>query len=423
MKKYILLIFMLTCSALGFSQVDFNQWFLPKSIRIDYFLTGDAKSQNIFFDGLSEEQYWSGSPNSLIDPFSYGSYKVEVKDKETGKLIYSRGFCTLFQEWQTIEEAKTTPKAFEQVTRIPYPKKPVIVEFFGRQRNGLFNSLYKLDVDPNSIFVVREKNVSYPVTQIVANGKPEQMLDITFIAEGYMATQMEKFKADVKHFYDYLITQEPFSRYKDKINIWAVESPSEQEGPDNPGKNVWNRTPVGSTFYTFGIDRYLTTTKFKSVMNVASNAPGDLVYIIINSSDYGGGGIYNHYNVATSNHKLSDKVFIHELGHGIVGLGDEYIDSDNENFYPKEIEPWEPNLTTLVNFDSKWKSQLDQSVVIPTPAVPENSDKLGVFEGGGYVEKGIYRPMMECRMRSNSRKGFCKVCASAIEKMLKYYTE
>ncbi len=418
----MIFLLMSTCTILGYSQVDYSQWFLPKALRIDYFLTGDSKTQSIYLDVLSEEQYWSGSPNSLIDPFNYGSYRVEVKDKETGTLIYSRGFCTLFQEWQTIEEAKLTPKAFEQVTRIPYPKKPVVVEFSGRQRNGIFVSLYKLDVDPNSIFIVREKNVSYPVSQVVNNGKPEHMLDITFVAEGYTATQMEKFKADVKHFYDYLISQEPFDKYKDKINVWAIESPSEQEGPDNPGKNIWNKTPVGSTFYTFGMDRYLTTTKFKSVMNVASNAPGDLVYIIINSVDYGGGGIYNHYNVTTSGHKLSDKVFIHELGHGIVGLGDEYIDSANENFYPKDIEPWEPNLTTLVNFDAKWKNQLEKGVVIPTPAKPENFNNLGVFEGGGYVEKGIYRPMMECRMRSNSPKGFCKVCASAIEEMLKYYS-
>lgn len=423
MRKLIFFLLMSAFTTLGYSQVDFNQWFLPKSLRIDYYLTGDSKSQNIFLDGLSEEQYWSGSPSSLIDPFSFGSYLVEVKDKETGKLIYSKGFCTLFQEWQTTDEAKVTPKSFEQVTRIPFPKKQVIVEFLGRKRDGQFSSLYKFEVDPTSIFISKENVSAYPVTQIVNSGKPEYSLDITFIAEGYTVEQMKAFRDDVKRLYDYLISMEPFNRYKDKINVWAVESPSLQVGPDNPGKNIWNKTPVGTTFYTFGTDRYLTTLKFKSLMDVAANAPGDIVYILVNSTEYGGGGVFNHYNVSTANHRLSEKVFIHEFGHGLAGLGDEYFGSEvaYSDFYPQEVEPWEPNLTTLVNFDSKWKRMLNPKVSIPTPVNDETKLNVGVFEGGGYASKGVYRPMFDCRMRTNEAKGFCPVCINAIESIIESY--
>ncbi|RPH30445.1 MAG: peptidase [Bacteroidales bacterium] len=425
MKKLLILAMVLLYSTLGISQIDYSDWFLPKALRIDYFLTGDSQRQGIFLDGLSEEPYWSGYSNTLIDPFSYGSYKVDVKDKETGKLLYSRGFCTLFQEWQTTDEAKVTPKAFEQVTRIPFPKKPVAVEFEGRQKNGVFASLYRFEIDPSSIYISREQGNKYPVTPIVNNGKPEQMLDITFIAEGYTLTQMESFRGDVKRLYDYLVSQEPFSKYKGKINIWAVESPSEQAGPDNPGKSIWNKTPVGTTFYTFGTDRYLTTLKFKSVMDVAANAPGDIVYILVNSTDYGGGGVYNHYNVSTANHRLSDKVFIHEFGHGLAGLGDEYYSSDvaYSDFYPKDVEPWEPNLTTLVNFESKWKGMLEPNTPIPTPVNDASKGRIGVFEGGGYVSKGVYRPAYDCRMKSNEAKGFCPVCVKAIEDVLIFYTK
>ena len=425
MKRLFLLVLVSTYSTLGFSQFEFNEWFLPKALRIDYFLTGDSEKQSIYLDGLGEEPFWSGSSNTLIDPFNYGSYKVEVNDKETGKLIYTRGFCTLFQEWQTTDEAKITPKAFEQVARIPFPKKVVNVEFKGRQRDGVFVSLYKFEIDPSSIFISRESVSKYPVSQIVNNGSPEHMLDITFIAEGYKLDEMKSFRDDVKRMYDYLISQEPFNRYKDKINIWAIESPSEQSGPDNPGKNIWNKTPVGTTFYTFGTDRYLTTLKFKSVMDVAANAPGDIVYILVNSTEYGGGGVYNHYNVSTAHHRLSDKVFIHELGHGLAGLGDEYYGSEvaYSDFYPKGVEPWEPNLTTLVAFDAKWKTMLEPGTPIPTPVDEIFKDKVGVFEGGGYVNKGVYRPAFNCRMKSNEAKGFCPVCAKAIEEVLKYYTE
>lgn len=425
MKKILLVLLLIANSTLSFSQVVFDEWFLSKALRIDYFLTGDSEKQSIYLDDLKEEPYWSGSKNGLIDPMKYGSYLVEVSDKETGKQIYSRGFCTLFQEWQTTDEAKITPKAFEQVTRIPFPKKIVVVEFKARQKNGNFSSLYKFEIDPNSMFINKDKMTSFPVNEIVKNGNSEKMLDITFIAEGYTIEQMKSFNEDVKRLFDYLISQEPFNRYKDKINIWAVESPSEMEGPDNPGKNIWNKTPVGTTFYTFGTDRYLTTLKFKSVMDIAANAPGDVVYILVNSKEYGGGGVYNHYNVSTAGHRLSNKVFIHEFGHGLAGLGDEYYTSDvaYENFYPKDVEPWEPNLTTLVNFDSKWKNMVEPGLSIPTPVNAENKGKVGVFEGGGYVAKGVFRPMIDCRMKSNEAQGFCKVCAQAIESMLKFYTE
>lgn len=423
MVRLLCFVLLAFTSMLGSAQVQFNDWFLPKALRIDYFLAGDYQKQNIYLDGLREEPYWSGSPNGLIDLSDYGSYKVEVTDKASGKLLYSRGFCTLFQEWQSTDEAKLTPKAFEQVTRIPYPKNPVIVEFKARNWEGVFTSLYRLEVDTRSLYISRELPSVYPVTEIVKNGAPEKMLDITFIAEGYTVKQMEKFRGDVRRLYDYLVSQEPFDKYKDKINVWAVESPSEQEGPDNPGKRIWNKTPVGSSFYTFGVDRYLTTLKFKSVMDIAANAPGDQVYILINSNEYGGGGVYNHYNVSTSDHFLSTKVLVHEFGHGLAGLGDEYIDSSLENFYNKAIEPWEPNLTTLVNFDSKWKGLVDKGITIPTLYSSDNKGKVGAFEGAGYVNQGIYRSMMDCRMRTNEAKGFCKVCADAIDKVMQFYVK
>lgn len=217
------------------------------------------------------------------------------------------------------------------------------------------------------------------------------MLDITFIAEGYTQSQMKSFQEDVKRMYDYLITQEYFIRYKDKINVWAVESPSDQSGLVNPGKNIWHRSLAGTSFSTFGTDRYLTTLKFKSVMDIAACAPGDIAYILVNSNEYGGGGVYNHYNVSTVGHPLSNKVFIHEFGHGLAGLGDEYYSSEvaYSEFYPLGVEPWESNLTTLVNFDSKWKSMIESGTPIPNPADDNFKTKVGVFEGGGYVSKGV----------------------------------
>ncbi|NHB69298.1 M64 family metallopeptidase [Perlabentimonas gracilis] len=406
------------------SQIAFDSWFENKALRIDYFLAGNETVQQFFLKDLSIEPHWSGSHTQTLSNLDLGSYKVEVTDKDSNTLLYTYGFCTLFQEWQTVNEATYQSKAFEQVTRIPFPKKTVDVTFFARDKQtGKFQKLYNLEVNPNDISIIKNQWAKHPVTKIIDNGNANQNLDITFIAEGYTYNEMDKFRSDVKKLADYLFAQEPFAAYKNDINIWAVESPSEVSGPTNPRANIWNRTAVSSSFNTFGIDRYLTSTSTFKIMDIAANAPSDVVYILVNTADYGGGGIYNHYNVATSDNPLSSIVFIHELGHGLAGLGDEYYTSDvaYENFYPLDVEPWEQNITTRVNFDAKWADMLKPSTPIPTPQTKDFQKTVGVYEGGGYMSKGVYRPYIDCRMKSNEAKGFCPVCQRAIRQVLESY--
>lgn len=407
------------------AQIQFDDWFENKALRIDYFLSGKQAQQHIFLDELRAEPYWSGPHNNTIDTLNLGSYKVDVWDKETKKHLYSKGFCTLFQEWQTIREASYLDRSFEQVTRIPFPKQKVLVKFSYRDKSGKFEKLFEFDVDPNDMNINKHDVGKYKTTQVVNNGNYNNKLDIAFVAEGYLPEQMDKFIGDVKRFTDYLFSQEPFSGLKTNVNIWAIESPSKHRGPTNPGKQIWNTTAVQSSFYTFGIDRYLTTAKFKRVMDIAANAPADIVYVVVNTEEYGGGGIYNHYNVCTSDHALSNEVFIHELGHGLAGLADEYFASDvaYQDFYSSDVEPWEPNITTLVNFSSKWHDMVLPKTLIPTPATAENSTTIGVYEGAGYASKGVYRPYIDCRMKSNSAPSFCPVCKRSIERVVYSFSD
>jgi len=407
-----------------FAQSAFSKWFEYKALRIDYYLAGNANSEHFYLDDLREEPFWSGSPNSLIDNLDFGTHRVLVTDAQSGALIYSQGFCTLFQEWQTTAEAKILERAFEQVTRIPYPKQKVLVSFQTGGRDGKFTELHRLEIDPASIFINRRASKPIPNYKIVDNGHYCQKLDIAFIAEGYSNKQMDKFTGDVKRLADFLLSQPPFDEMAESINIWAVASESDGEGPSNPGTGCWNTTATQSEFYTFGIDRYLTTTRYHRVMDIAANVPADLVYILVNTGEYGGGGIYNHFCMATSDHKLSHTVFIHELGHGLAGLGDEYYTSDvaYEDFYPLDVEPWEPNLTTLVDFQSKWADMVDKETPIPTPDIRKYANSVGVFEVGGYMHKGIYRPYVDCRMHSNNASTFCPVCRRAISRVIATYT-
>jgi hypothetical protein len=405
------------------AQGSFEKYFTDKVLRFDFMLAGNSQNTSVYPVGMKEEPFWAGSNTNLVNTFNSGNFKYELFDTADSTLIYSRAFCTLFQEWQTTSEAKTISKSFYEVATMPYPKNKVRFLLSERGRNGQFSKLYETVIDPTDYFIRKENPMSVTTTKIYGTGNPHKSVDLAFIAEGYKADEMGKFRDDVKKMADYLFAEAPFTDYRDKFNIWAVESVSQDSGTDVPGEHIYANTAVNSSFYTFDIDRYLTTQDIKSVNDFAAAVPHDYIVILINSTRYGGGGVYNYYVGTTTGHLLSPKVFIHEFGHGFAGLGDEYYSSSvaYDEFYPLNVEPWEPNLTTMVNFESKWKNMIAKDTPVPTPAEEKYNNVTGLFEGGGYSAKGIFRPELDCRMKSNGPKGYCSVCRKAIKETIEYY--
>jgi hypothetical protein len=423
MKKYLLLFTLLPY--ITFSQINFDQYFENKTLRLDYYHTGNATEDSYSFDELIEEPYWGGSKTNLLDKFDYGKYKVVVRDFDTGNEIYSRTYSTLFSEWQTTDEAKQTIKSFSETVVIPYPKDSVTVEFYSRDKKNILHKKFEYVVNPNSYFIKTERILECKNFEVIKNDDPDEAVDIVIIPDGYTKDEMDKFKKDCEKVAAYLFNASPYKENKDKFNIWGIEAPSKESGTDIPGENIWKNTVANTQFYMFDLDRYLMTSDNKTLRNLASNAPYDQIFILVNTDKYGGGSIYNHYSVCVSDNKFSEYIFTHEFGHGFAGLGDEYYTSDvayNE-FYPLDVEPIDPNLTTLVNFDSKWKNMIDKETPIPTPATKEFEKTIGVYEGGGYVAKGVYRPMQDCSMKSISVNNFCPVCKRAIKQMIDFYGE
>jgi hypothetical protein len=392
---------------------------------MDYFHTGNKEEDSYSIDELIEEPFWGGSKINLIDKFNYGKYKFEVYDEISGKLIYSRTYATLFNEWQTTEEAKQTTKSFSETVVFPYPKNPVRLEFYSRNKTNELIKKFEYKIDPTNYFIKTERSNNYESFSVVNSGEPAEKVDIVIIPDGYKADEMAKFKADCDRFAEYLFGSSPFKENKDKFNIRGIEAPSENSGTDIPAENIWKNTVVNSTFYTFDLERYLMTTANKKLRDLASFAPYDQIYILVNSDKYGGGSIYNHYSVCVSDNQYTEFVIVHEFGHGFASLGDEYYTSDvsYEEFYSTEVEPLDPNLTTLVEFDSRWKNFVEEGTPIPTPDTEEYSGVVGAFEGGGYMEKGVYRPSADCSMKSISIDNFCPVCKWAIQQMIDFYIE
>jgi len=422
MKK--ILFFSLLALAIG-AQAQFKENFKNKTLRVDYIHSGSAEVEYYRFDTLFTEKYWGGSRTNLIDAFDYGNYKFEIVDAETNELLYSRGYSSLFREYQATPEGESSCAAFDETVVFPYPKRAIKVVFYSRNKDLSWNKEFILPIDPKTRDIQKNKQNKFKKKKIHYSGKHNEKLDIVILAEGYTALEMEKFEQDCERFKGYILESEPYKQNKDKINIWAVQAISEESGTDLPGEDIWKNTAVGTNFYTFGSERYLTTEDMKSVRDVAANAPYDQIFILVNHEKYGGGGIYNYYSLGTSDNPAGDFLFQHEFGHAFAGLGDEYYTSDVavEDFYPLEAEPWEPNITTLVAFDTKWENMISQSTPVPTPATEEYESTIGVFEGGGYMAKGVFRPYVDCTMKSVIYDAFCPVCKRGIQRMIDFYAE
>lgn len=400
---------------------DYSNWFTTDVLRIDFTHVGDAKSEYYFTEQFVKEKVWAGAKTKLIDQMGYGDNFFEVYDSLSQTLIYSRGYNNLFYEWQETAEAKHSNRSFEEVLRCPFPKQTVQVKIYRRLNNGQLKQLHSLFINPKSYRINKEQKFSFKTERISGKLPANKAVDVVLLAEGYTQSEMELFRDDAQKLSEFLLNTEPFNQKKEQFNIWLVYSESKESGTDIPGDDIWKNTILNSHFYTFNSERYLTSQSIKRIHDVAALVPYDQVYVLVNSDKYGGGGIFNYYNLTSTRNKMSPWVFIHEFGHGFAGLADEYFDGSTayNDMYDLKTEPWRPNISSLVHPEKKWKDKVEKDTPIPTPATEEYKNKVGFFEGGGYVEKGIYRPYQECEMKALNN-GFCPVCQDAILKMIKF---
>ncbi|RLD57145.1 MAG: peptidase M64 [Bacteroidetes bacterium] len=420
-KLIIILLSLISCSAFA----NFDSVFYNRTLRIDYIHTGSNNTEVYSIDEVKTEPFWGGTHTQLIEGFMYGKYYFKVFDFQSGSLIYSRGYGSLFGEWQTTEEAKEIPRSFTESIIMPLPKDSAEIVFFSRNKKGVLEEKFNYIFNPNDYFISPERRLQFPSFDVFISGPPNEKVDIVILPEGYTKDEMGEFIADCQKFKEILFSFSPYKEHIDKFNIRGVLAPSPQSGTDIPADTIWKKTLLNTSFYTFDSERYCMTRDFKSVRDMAANAPYDQIYILVNSDKYGGGAIYNYYSLSVSGNLKAAKIFVHEFGHGFAGLADEYYTSDvsYSEFYPVDVEPWEPNITTLVDFDKKWKNLLDENTPIPTPDTGQYRQMLGVFEGGGYVAKGVYRPKHDCLMKSFDGDSYCEACYQAIEKMILFYTE
>jgi len=482
----IIMIIPLTVSAMA--PVKFDDYFIDKTMRIDFYHIGDAKTELVTLDQVFQYGIWAGSKKNLIDNFNNGRYYIKIYDAASGNLIYSKGFDSYFGEYQTSDEAiKGIKRTYSETALIPYPKTIIKFVLEKRNRKNKLEEFFSAEIDPSGINIIKDKveDSSVKIFYGLKSGDPHTKADIAILGEGYTLKEEKKFESDFKRFTKIFLSQEPYKSYKNNFNIYGVFKPSEESGVDEPTHGVYKNTALSCTFNSLGSERYLLTENNKALRDCASHVPYDAIYIMVNTKRYGGGGIYNLYCTFAADNQWSEYLFLHEFGHSFSGLADEYYSSDvaYNDFYPKGIEPVEPNITALLNSNNiKWKEFIAQGIEIPTPWEKEDYDekdftwqksrrelnkkiakakrnsapaeeikkleneynkedkdhafamdkylrsskywnKVGAFEGAGYSSKGLYRPMIDCIMFSKGKKPFCKVCEAAIIKVIKFYSE
>ncbi len=476
------ILFLLSCQQQ--KPTPYDMYFTQGSMRIDYFHTGDAKSEVIEIDQIYSYDIWPGSLTNLIDELNYGTYYYKIYNPDNGELIYSKGFDSYFKEYQLSQPAIAgQAKQFHESAIIPFPKSPIIFALEKRSSSGQMEEVFRKAIDP-AFAHKKPADSEVKVYTSLDNGNPNYKADIAIIAEGYTSDENQKFQDDLKRFTEVFFKAEPCRSNKQKFNIRGVFKASEDSGIDEPRAGIDKNTVVNASFNTMGSERYVLTEDNKSLRDIAGHAPYDALYIMVNHSRYGGGGIYNFYCVYTSDNIDSDYLMVHEFGHSFFGLADEYYTSSTaySDFYPTDYEPNEPNITAMKDTGNiKWKHLISSGIEIPTPwrktefdsidiewqkrraelnaniallqkngagkdeiamakadydakstqrnkevqEYLENSKfagKVGAFEGAGYASTGLYRPSINCIMFSRTDY-FCPVCQEAMLKVINTYSE
>jgi IgA Peptidase M64/Peptidase M64 N-terminus len=445
----------------------------PRTLRVDYYHGGNSKDEWFTLDRtVLEPLEWPGNLNKSIDASGLGNYLFEVREQASGKLVYSRGFSSVFAEWKTTDEAQHANRSFSESLRFPTPATPVDVSVKERDEKDPgagFHEVWKTTVDPKDKFIDRSQAASPgPVLPLQKMGDPAGKVDLLVLGDGYTASERGKFESDAKRFMEKLFATSPFKEHKSDFNVWGICPPAAESGISRPSTGIYRRSPLGASYDTFDSERYILTTDNRAMRDVASFAPYEFVEILVNGKTYGGGGIFNQYATVAIDNAWAGYVGVHEFGHHFAGLADEYYTSDVSFLADqKRTEPWEPNATALSDpAQLKWKDLVEPGTPLPTPwhkdefermeaevqkqrrqlraeNKPESemeelfrkereqevalfrtekyARKVGAFEGANYEAKGYYRPEVDCIMFTRYDK-FCAVCRRAIERVIGMYT-
>lgn len=402
----------------------FDDFFADSTLRVDYLFGADAERVSVFLDKQVKMPGWAGRRNRLTELPYESSGLITMCDAATGDTIYRNSFSSLFREWLDTDERVGRARAFQNSFLLPLPKAETIINV--ELKDGRLSTIAHMSHHyvPDDVLIEQRGGTKAEHRYLHRGGSVDRAIDVAILSDGYTEAERDSFYVHAQTAADEILRYKPFCDHPENWNFVAVWVPSQDSGVSVPRIGEWRNTSFSSHFSTFYSDRYLTTDRLFDVHDALVSVPYEHIIILANTDEYGGGGIYNSYMLTSSRHHTFKPVCVHEFGHSFGGLGDEYFYENDlmEGSYPLDIEPWEPNITTLVDFERKWKRMLPEDTPVPTLKRDAKKYPVGVYEGGGYSTKGVYRPADECRMRNNTYPEFCPVCVAALERLIEFYT-
>ncbi len=298
-----------------------------QTMRVDFYHTGNAKEERFALDRVVVEPLqWPGNPSRPIDDTNRGKYFFEVIDQATSRVLYSRGFSSIYGEWETTGEAQKIDRTFEESLRFPAPAAPVRIVVRKRDARNGFRDAWTFSVDPADKFVL--KNTALPAGALIKlheSGPPDGKLDFLILGDGYTAAERGKFERDARRLVATLLQTSPFKERQHDINIWGLVPAAAQSGISRPSQGIYKRSPVGATYDAFDSERYVLSFENKAFRDLAANAPYEVVEVLTNTATYGGGGIYGLYSTVAADSVWAPYIFVHEFGHHIAALADEVL--------------------------------------------------------------------------------------------------
>lgn len=416
-------------SSISSLALPYDSAFVDTTLRLDYTMVGGGGMPvKVALRNTYKLPEWSGRRVNMQTTPYLADGIFTLTDADSGDTIYVTAFSTLFHEWLETDEAVTTPRAMDHVVLCPMPRNKAIATMELRDSHRRLMSKASHPVDPTDILI---RPIQHPTPQpdtvvdLHIGGPSDRCIDIAIISEGYTLAEADTFANHARRATMALLRHEPFTSMADRLNIRAVFTPSTQSGVSVPRFAQWVDTPFSSHFSTFYSNRYLTSPAPTAIHDALAGIPYEHIIVLANTSEYGGGGIYNAYTLTAGGAELMEPVVVHEFGHSFGGLGDEYFydTTEDDTLIPLDVEPWQPNITTQVDFASKWQSQIPQGTPVPTPVADADKYPIGLYEGGGYKSHGVWRPADRCRMRDNLWPSFCPACIEALRSIILYYTE
>lgn len=444
----------------------------PATMRVDYYHTGNDKEERFSLDRVVVEQLpWPGQLSKTIDRTNLGKYFFEVLDAASGEMLYSRGFASIYGEWETTGEARTMNRTFSESLRFPAVDRPAKIVVKKRDARNTFEVAWTFALDPSDKFIIR--GVPAPsagaLIRLHDAGDPSEKLDLLVLGDGYTAAERGKFERDARRLLKVFFETSPFKERQRDINVWGLVPPAGQSGISRPSQKRHRRSPLGTSYDAFDSERYVLTFDNRAFRDLASNAPYEVVEILTNTATYGGGGIFGLYATVAADSVWAPYIFIHEFGHHLAGLADEYYTSDVAYLPATDrVEPWELNVTALLDpANLKWKDLVVAGTPLPTPWPKDEYERdtkarqekrreirkqnrpesemdalfrsemvrdtallnaaphgrvVGAFEGANYETKGYYRPQSDCIMFTRDQVPFCSVCRRAIDMVLDLYS-